>query len=66
MFCVLVYKNTEHRYSGVMARRTAAAIERSAVDALIGALESLGVEAELTPADAPESDFVAEVCRASL
>ena len=44
-----------------MARRTAAAVERGAADALIGALESLGVDAGVTAEEAPECDFVAEV-----
>ncbi len=44
-----------------MARRTAAAVERSAVDALISALESLGVDAGVTAVEVPGGDFVAEV-----
>ncbi len=44
-----------------MVRRTAAAVERSAVDALICALESLGVNARVTTVDAVECDFAAEV-----
>ncbi len=44
-----------------MARRTSAAVERSAVDALIGALESLGADAEVTAVEQPECDLVVEV-----
>jgi predicted RecB family endonuclease len=44
-----------------MARRTPAAVERSAVDALIGALGSLGVNAGVSSVDVPECDLVAEV-----
>lgn len=44
-----------------MARRTAAAVERSAAGALTGALESLGVEAEVKSGDNAKADFVVEI-----